>query len=184
MDFAVLADHRIKLKKAKRKISTWTLLENWKTVEHESDDDTNCNWCSWYSHQRIGRGTGGLGNKRTSKDYPKYGFIKIGQSTEKSPGDLRRLVVTQTPVRNHRLTLVRKTRKGVNDNNDNLVKDYKRKTCLFTDISVPSKEYNEILKRYREERMKKMLYLKATTVQVIMGALTIIKKGRISKIQV
>ena len=31
---------------------------------------------------------------------------KIGQNTEKSPGDLRRLAVAQTPVRDHLLTLV------------------------------------------------------------------------------
>ena len=36
----------------------------------------------------------------------KYGMIEIGQNTEKSPGDLRRLAVTQTPVKNHRLTLM------------------------------------------------------------------------------
>ena len=22
-------------------------------MEHESDDDTNCHWCSWYSHQET-----------------------------------------------------------------------------------------------------------------------------------
>ena len=33
---------------------------------------------------------------------------KIGQNTEKSPGDLKRLV-TQTPMKNHQLKLVRKT---------------------------------------------------------------------------
>ncbi len=38
---------------------------------------------------------------------------------QKSRGDWRRLAVTQTPVRNHRLTLVWKTRKGVNNNNNN-----------------------------------------------------------------
>ena len=37
----------------------------------------------------IGIGTGGLGNKRTSGDYPNYFIIKIGQNTERSPGDLR-----------------------------------------------------------------------------------------------
>ena len=31
----------------------------------------------------------------------------IGHNTEKSPGDLRRLVVTRTPVKDHQLTLVR-----------------------------------------------------------------------------
>ena len=50
--------------------------------------------------------SGGLGNKRTNGDHLNYSFIKIGQNTEKSPGDLRRLAVPQTPVRNHRLTLM------------------------------------------------------------------------------
>ena len=51
-------------------------------IEHKSDVDTNCN-----SHQRIGTGTGGLGNKR-SGGHPNYNIIKIGQNTEKSPGGL------------------------------------------------------------------------------------------------
>ena len=74
-------------------------------MEHESDGDTNCNWCSWYSQQRIGKGTGGLENKRTSGDHPNYNIIKIGPNTEKSPADIRRLAVTQTPVEDHQLTL-------------------------------------------------------------------------------
>ena len=41
-----------------------------KNVEHESDNYTNCNWCSWYSHQRIGTTTGGLGNNRIGRDCP------------------------------------------------------------------------------------------------------------------
>ena len=53
-------------------------------------------------------GSGELGNKRTSGDHPDYCFIKIGQNTLKSPGDLRGFVVTQTPVKNYRLMLVRK----------------------------------------------------------------------------
>ena len=36
-------------------------------------------------------------------------FIEIGQNTEKSPGELRRLVVTQTPVKDHQLKLMWKT---------------------------------------------------------------------------
>ena len=54
-------------------------------MEHESDGYSNCNWCTWYSHQRIDKETGGLGNKRTSKDQLKYCIIKDGQNTEKSP---------------------------------------------------------------------------------------------------
>ena len=66
MDLAVPADHRVKLK---RKISTLTLLENWKTMEHESGGDTYCNLYAWYSHQRIDNGTGELGNKRMTGDH-------------------------------------------------------------------------------------------------------------------
>ena len=75
---------------------------NYNNMEHESDSDTNC---TRYNHQSISTETGGFENKRTSGDHPNYSINKIGQNTEKSPGDLRRLAVTQTPVRNHRLTL-------------------------------------------------------------------------------
>ena len=77
-------------------------------MEHESDGDTNGNWGSWSSHHRIGTGTEGFGNNRTSGDHPNYSIIKIGQDTDKCPGDLRRLAVTQTPMKNHWLTLVGK----------------------------------------------------------------------------
>ena len=43
----------------------------------------------------IIKGTVGLGGWTTSEDHPNYSII------EKSPGDLRRLAVTQTPVKNH-----------------------------------------------------------------------------------
>ena len=77
-----------------------------KTVWHESDHYTNCNFCSWYSHKRIIKGTGGLRNKGTSGDHPNYYIIEIGQNTEKSPGDLRRLAVIQNSVKDHQLTLM------------------------------------------------------------------------------
>ena len=80
-------------------------------MEHESDGDTICNWCTRYSPQRIGTGTGELGNKRTSGDHPNYRIVEISQNTEKSPENLRRFAVTQTPVENQQLTLVWKTLK-------------------------------------------------------------------------
>ena len=39
------------------------------------------------------------------KDHPNYSIIENGQNTEKSPRDLRGLVVTQTPLKDHKLTL-------------------------------------------------------------------------------
>ena len=75
-------------------------------MEHESDSDTNSNWCTRYSHQRIGKAAGEVGNKRTSEDHPNYSIVEIGQNSKKSPGDLRRLTVTQTPVENPQLLLL------------------------------------------------------------------------------
>ena len=36
-------------------------------MEHESDSDTSCNWSTWNKPQVFGKGTGGLGNKRTMR---------------------------------------------------------------------------------------------------------------------
>ena len=81
------------------------MLEIEKTVEHESEGYTNCNCCSWYSHQRIDKRTRGLGNKRTTGDNPIYSIADISQNTEKSPGDLRGLVA-QTTVKDNQLMLM------------------------------------------------------------------------------
>ena len=43
--------------------------------------------------------------KSMSGDHPNYCIIEIGQNTGKSPGDLRRVAVTQTSVKDHQLTL-------------------------------------------------------------------------------
>ena len=73
-------------------------------MEHKSDAYINCKWCYWHSHQRIGKATGGHGNKKTRGDNSNNSLIEIGQNTEKSPGDLRRLV-TETLVKDHQLKL-------------------------------------------------------------------------------
>ena len=51
------------------------------------------NWCSWNNPKRSGKGTGRLANKRKRGDNPNYSIVKVGQNTEKSPGDLRRLAI-------------------------------------------------------------------------------------------
>ena len=73
-------------------------------MEHENVDCTNCNFSFRYIQQMIDTRTGGLGNKRTSRDNPDYCIIEIVQNTEKSPEDLRRLAVTETPRRREKLS--------------------------------------------------------------------------------
>ena len=74
-----------------------------KIMEHEGD---NHDWCFWYSHQRIIKGSRGLGGRRTSGDYPNYCIIENSQNTKKSPRDLRRLAVNQTTMKDHKLKLL------------------------------------------------------------------------------
>ena len=69
-------------------------------MEHESNSDTNCNWCSYYSHQRIDKSTSGLGNKRMSGDHPNNSTVEISQNTEKSPGDLSESPSANADMRN------------------------------------------------------------------------------------
>ena len=77
-------------------------------MKHESDDCTNCDWRFWHSNLRIIKGPGGLGIWRSGGDHPNNSIIENLQNTEKSRGDLRRLAVIQTQVKNHQLTLMGK----------------------------------------------------------------------------
>ena len=43
--------------------------------------------------------TGGIGNQRKNSDHPGQSIVQNGQNPEKSPKELRRLAVTQTPVK-------------------------------------------------------------------------------------
>ena len=49
---------------------------------------------------------GGLGSWQKGRDYPNDRIARNGQNPEKSPGDLRKLAVTQTPVKDHQLKLM------------------------------------------------------------------------------
>ena len=44
--------------------------------------------------------------RETSEDRPNYSIVEISQNTEKSPGELRRFVITQTLGIYHQITLM------------------------------------------------------------------------------
>ena len=80
MDFAVPADHRIKLKESEKKGKYLEFARKLEMkMEHEGDNYTNCGLCFWYCHQRVINGTGGLVGWRTSKGHPNYNIIENGQ---------------------------------------------------------------------------------------------------------
>ena len=59
-----------------------------------------------YGPPKIGQRIETVGNRRKNRDYSDYSFVEISQNTEKNPGDLRRLAVTQPPEKDHQLILV------------------------------------------------------------------------------
>ena len=89
-----------KKKKKKKKIetSTWTLLEKEKR------------WCTWNSLQKLDKRPGKFVNQKTNRHHPNYKIVVIGQDTKKRLGDLSRLAVAQTLVKDHELLLVWKIR--------------------------------------------------------------------------
>ena len=103
VDFAVPADNRVKLKESEKKNKYLDFTRELKKLWNMK---VNYNWCSWYSYHRYNKGIGELGNKRMSGDHLNNCITLIGQNTEKNPGDLRRLGVTQTRVNDHQRSLM------------------------------------------------------------------------------
>ena len=126
VDFAVLADYIVKLKERVKKDKYLELARESKKLGNMKVTVIPIAIGALGTvTKELVKGTGGLGNKRMSGDHPNYS-IKINQNTEKCPGDLSGLTVTQIPARNHWLMLVWKTFKGVknyeSNNNDNIVR--------------------------------------------------------------
>ena len=87
MDFAVLADHRIKPKEREKKDKYLDLVRGLKKLWSMQVRIIPIVIGAFGSLQRIIKGTGGLGGRRTSGDHPNY-IIENGHYTEKSSGDL------------------------------------------------------------------------------------------------
>ena len=84
----------------------FAILATEAAIKHEGDSDVNCSWCTWNNLQRI----------LVDKSEDKINTIqntKIIQNTEKKPGDLRKLDVILTLMKNHQLMLVWKMLRGV-----------------------------------------------------------------------
>ena len=112
VDFAVPIGRRVKKKrKPKNRQILGPCQRTKKAMEHESDSHTNCSWCNWNGPQRIEKGIQTIRNQRKNRDDSDYGIIEISQNTEKRPGYLGRLAVTQILVKDHQLTLTGKSSK-------------------------------------------------------------------------
>ena len=102
MDFAVPADHRVKLKESDKKDKYLDLVRELKKL-----------WNTKVKFIPIVIGFLGTVNKGLiegledlNQDHRNYCIFENGQNPEKSPGNLRKFAVTQCPVKDHQLTQV------------------------------------------------------------------------------
>ena len=58
VDFAVLTDHRMKIKETEKINRYLELARELKSVEHEGDGDSNYSWCAWNGSQGVRKGPG------------------------------------------------------------------------------------------------------------------------------
>ena len=101
MDFAVPADHRVKLKESEKRdkyqdfVRELKKLWNRKEVVIPYDIDG-----PGIVTKGLVQGLGDLEIRVRVETIQTTALLEIGQNTEKSPGDLWRLAVTQTLVKN------------------------------------------------------------------------------------
>ena len=65
----------------------------------------------------LGMDLGRVGNEWMNQVHSDYNIVEVSYNTEKSPGELRRLAVTQSPVKDYQL--VWKSHKEYHNNNNN-----------------------------------------------------------------
>ena len=106
VDFAIPVDYRVKIKENKEIQVLRPCQRTKKVMEHESDSGTNSNWCARNDPERLDKWAGRIGNRRTSRDHANNSTIEIGQNTEQSSGDLRRLAVILIPLKDYQLSMV------------------------------------------------------------------------------
>ena len=107
MDFAVPADHRKNLKESENKDKYLDLARELKKLGNMKVTIVPIVIGALGTITKgLLKKPGKLGIRRTGRDYPNDSIAKNGQNPGTSHGDLRRLAVTQTPVRNHQLTLM------------------------------------------------------------------------------
>ena len=112
----------------------------------------------------INTRTGGLRNKKTSGDYPNYSIIEIGLNTEKSPGDLRRHNITQTPVKDYQLTPIGKT---LNNTDTNWLRNPGQKMREGENYNPPPKK-KQVQKKPTPQKKKQKIKKRGLVVYLVL----------------
>ena len=126
----------------------------------------------------FGTRRGGLKKKNTNGGYRNCSIIEVDQNTEKSPEHLKRLAVTQTPRRKYRLTLVFRTVKAVDNNQQ------KKRTSIIVDFAVTADHRIKLKECEKKDKyldlareLKKLWNMQVTIIPIVIGAFGTVTKG-------
>ena len=106
MDFAVPGNHSGKIKESEKRDTFLNLAGELSKLWYMWVTVIPIVTAGFWTVPKGLIGAGRIRNQRTNRDHPNYIIVKIGKNTEKSPGDLRRLVIIDTPVKDHLLMMV------------------------------------------------------------------------------
>ena len=107
VDFAVPADHKIKLKECEKKDKYLDLAWEFKKLWNMKMTIIPIVIDAFGTVTKgLLKGLGDMEGGGRVETIQTTALFENGQNTEKSPRDLRRLTVTQTPVKDHQLTLM------------------------------------------------------------------------------
>ena len=77
VDFAVSADHNMKIKKRKDEQILGSCQRAEKAVDHKGKSDTNSCWYAWNGPQSLGIKTEGIWNQKKNWGSPDHSIVKI-----------------------------------------------------------------------------------------------------------
>ena len=97
--FAIPADWRVKRKSEMFKEITGPCLRVKNALEYEGNCNINHSWSTQNNPQEPRKGNVGTRKSRKVWDYPDHSTNEISKYTLKNPRELRRLAVTQIPVK-------------------------------------------------------------------------------------
>ena len=127
VDFAIPINHRVKIKENKKRKKYLELKKLWNMKVMVIPIIIGA---LWMVPKGFIKGMEELEIRVHAENIPNYSIVKISKNTGKSPGDIRRVVVTQTLVKYHQLTLVWKLARNNNNNNNKNNSSYNDQNCV------------------------------------------------------
>ena len=151
-------------------------------VEHKSDGDDNRSWSTQISLKSLRKGSVRPGNQIKNQGYLDNSIFEIGQNSEKSPSDLKRLAVTLRPLKDPPTNSEWKTRNNNNNNNEFWQKDQRTKKLMKMHKALHARDDRDRLYVWRKDGRRGLASIDENVGASIWRLKNYIKKCKVSLI--